>query len=284
MIVTRREFGTRWLACTLATAAVLAPVGCASDPGPSPEAQQTASAGRLLPATSPDGHRLREVPASEAPTVRLQVREDPASGWNLHVITERFRFAPERTGQQARPQEGHAHLYLDGEKIARLYGPWYHLAPSAVPHGEHTLTVSLTANDHTAWAVNGEPIQATATITGTGEAGHDYAKGDAHTAGPEASPTPSPEPTASPEVSFTVTITGDTVSPTLQRVNVQRGQVVRLEVRSDRENTIHIHGYDLERPVKPDQPAVFVFTADQTGLFEVEAHHPTVQLLQLLVR
>lgn len=278
MILTRRKFRTRWLACTVATAAVLASAGCASDPGPSPEAQQTASAGRLLSATSPDGHRLREVPASEAPTVRLQVQKDSKSGWNLHVITERFRFAPERAGQQARPQEGHAHLYLDGAKIARLYGPWYHLDLFTVPHGEHTLTVSLTANDHTAWAVNGKTIQATASVTGTGETGHHRAEGDAHPASPEA------PPTTNPDVSFTVTITGDTVSPTLQRVDVQRGQVVRLEVRSDRENTIHIHGYDLQQPVKPNQPAIFVFTADQTGLFEVEAHNPALQLLQLLVR
>lgn len=210
-----------------------------------------------------------------AAAVRLQVQKDSKSGWNLHVITERFRFAPERAGQQARPQEGHAHLYLDGTKIARLYGPWYHLAPSAVPRGEHTLTVSLTANDHTAWAVNGKPIQATA---GTGETGHHRAEGHPHPASPEA------PPTTNPDVSFTVTITGDTVSPTLQRVDVQRGQVVRLEVRSDRENSIHIHGYDLQQPVKPNQPAIFVFTADQTGLFEVEAHHPALQLLQLLVR
>lgn len=133
-------------AALLATTVVV--VGCAdsSDEEPTAAEQQARSAGKLIEARSPDGHQLREIPAEEAPTIRLAVTDDSASGWNVHVVTEGFRFTPENTGGEARGGEGHAHLYVDGKKIARLYGPWYHLSPSAVPEGEHTLTVSVNAD------------------------------------------------------------------------------------------------------------------------------------------
>lgn len=59
------------------------------------------------------------------------------------------------------PGEGHAHLYVDGQKIARLYGKWYHI--EELSPGQHEITVTLNANDHREYAVNGENIS-TSTI------------------------------------------------------------------------------------------------------------------------
>ena len=59
--------------------------------------------------------------------------------------------------------EGHAHVYVDGEKAARIYGPWFHLG--ALPPGEVTLGVTLNANDHSLLAVSGRPLKAEKTIT-----------------------------------------------------------------------------------------------------------------------
>lgn len=122
-------------------------------------------AGRLIEATAPDGHALREVREGTAPAVRLEATRDAESGWNLHLVTEAYRFVPERAGQQARGGEGHAHLYLDDERIARVYGPWFHVPADAVPDGPHELSV-ITAHDHTAWATEGRPVQDTAEVTG----------------------------------------------------------------------------------------------------------------------
>ncbi len=99
------------------------------------------------------------VPAGEAiPSVRVEVELDHEAGWNVHMITNDFAFAPEHNGQAHIPGEGHAHIYVDGEKIARVYGEWHHI--KELPAGNHYLSVVLTTNDHQLYAVEGKPIQA----------------------------------------------------------------------------------------------------------------------------
>lgn len=153
-------------------------------PGTSHE-QATGSVGTLLDAQDPGGHRLREIPAEGAPQVQLTARPDSEDGWNLQLTVKNFRFTPDSTGGAALPGAGHAHLELDGRKLARLYGPWFHLPASQVPEGAHTLTVRLYADDHTAWAVAGKTIEGTLQLTAAapGQPG-----GHSHT---PPSPTPS---------------------------------------------------------------------------------------------
>jgi hypothetical protein len=100
--------------------------------------------------------------ALPTPTVSLEVFKDSESGWNLHVETTNFRFAPELAGRPHMPGEGHAHLYIDGRKAARIYGPWHHIGP--LPPGRHELLVTLNANTHGAYTAGGAPIEARATI------------------------------------------------------------------------------------------------------------------------
>ncbi|MER5417612.1 hypothetical protein [Streptomyces virginiae] len=147
-------------AMTAAMVFVLSAGGCSTN------SENNRSVGQVLNANSPDGHPLRQIQAEAAPTLTLKLSKDSGSGWNLHLITEDFVFAPEKTGSPAQAGEGHAHLYLDGKKVARVYGPWFHLPAETVSEGKHTLSVSLSANDHTVWAVNKKAITAEIDITG----------------------------------------------------------------------------------------------------------------------
>lgn len=106
-------------------------------------------------------HEPLAVDADAAPAVSLSVRPDPASGWNLHLVTDNFRFAPESAGGAHVPGEGHAHLYVNGGKVARLYAGWAHL--DELPPGA-TITVTLNANDHRVYQVDGSPVQAAVTL------------------------------------------------------------------------------------------------------------------------
>jgi hypothetical protein len=99
---------------------------------------------------------------SEKPSVSLQVTRDVIGGWNLHLTVMNFRFAPEHVNGRPVQGEGHAHLYVDGKKVARLYGPWFHLGD--LPLGRHSLQVTLNANNHAGLVLNGEPIAATEEI------------------------------------------------------------------------------------------------------------------------
>ncbi|WP_394298631.1 hypothetical protein [Streptomyces lavendulae] len=241
--------------------------------------QASGSTGTLLDAQDGDGHRLREVPAQGAPEVGLTVRPDSEDGWNLRLALTAFRFTPDSTGGAALPGAGHAHLELDGHKLARVYGPWFHLPAAQVPEGAHTLTVRLYADDHTAWAVAGKPVEASVPLTAgpPGQAPHSHSA---------PAPTGPATPSGAPRADRTVTLAvrDGKVVPTTGRTEVKRGERVALRVTSDRADTLHVHGYDKELALPAGQEATLILTADRTGLFEVETHTSGLVLTQLLVR
>lgn len=235
-------------------------------PGTS-HAEDTGSNGRLLKADDGDGHRLRQVGAHGAPEVDLAVRPDSEDGWNVHLTVRNFRFTPDSVGGGALAGRGHARLFLDGHPLARVYGAWFHLPASLLREaggGTH-LTAGLYADDHTAWAVGSTPVRAAATL------------GDAGSASPAS---PAPDDTTTVDIA----IEGGEVTPAPGRTEVHKGRTVRLRVRSDRDDVLHVHGYDKEARLPAGRTATVTFTADRTGLFEVETHESDLLLTQLVVR
>lgn len=67
-------------------------------------------------------------------------------------------------------------------------------------------------------------------------------------------------------------------------VAVENGETIRLLVQSDVADEVHVHGYDLSRPVGPGQPAPIRFKANIEGVFEVELEERAVPIAQLEVR
>ncbi|MFE5718518.1 cupredoxin domain-containing protein [Streptomyces erythrochromogenes] len=289
---TARTGGATRTAALLALALLLAggaATGCGGratthhKPGTSHE-QASGSVGTLLATADAAGHKLREVPAEGAPEVRLALRPDSEDGWNLQLGVKNFRFTPDSTGGAALPGAGHAHLELDGRKIARLYGPWFHLPAAQVPEGAHTLTVRLYADDHTAWAVSGKPVEGAAQLTAPApgaSGGHSH--GEAPSQPPRSPQSPAPGQEQA-DRTVTITVRDGKVSPAPARTELRRGERVALRVTSDRADTLHVHGYDKELALPAGQEATLVLTADRTGLFEVETHESSLVLTQLLVR
>jgi copper(I)-binding protein len=119
-------------------------------------------------------HAMLDLPAdASAPVLSLTAEPDAVGGWNLHLTAENFRFAPENVNSAHQAGQGHAHLYVDGKKVARLYGPWYHLGKLAP--GEHELKITLNANDHRPLAVDGVPLTAAVTVV-AGAMEHQHAE------------------------------------------------------------------------------------------------------------
>lgn len=58
----------------------------------------------------------------------------------------------------------------------------------------------------------------------------------------------------------------------IARIEVKKGDLVRMVIESDTRDQIHVHGYDIERETGPQRPARFSFRADVEGVFEVESH------------
>ena len=94
----------------------------------------------------------------KAPKLEISVSADPASGWNLHIRTENFRFAPENASMAHVQGEGHAHVYVNGAKSARQYGAWLHIPE--LPQGTNVISVTLNSNDHRQLSVGESPLQA----------------------------------------------------------------------------------------------------------------------------
>ncbi|MEM6386748.1 MAG: hypothetical protein AAF718_10985 [Pseudomonadota bacterium] len=105
------------------------------------------------------GEALIIEPGETAPTLAIDITPDTAGGWNLHMQTTNFSFTGERSGKAHVTGEGHAHIYVNGEKVARAYGPWFHL--DALPDGAVEVEVTLNSNDHRALMVGDVPLSAT---------------------------------------------------------------------------------------------------------------------------
>ena len=107
-----------------------------------------------------DHDRLQEV-EGDVPTLMLNLKAEGNCTFNLHMTVQNFRLAPENVNGPHLSGEGHAHLYADGVKLARVYSEWFHFT---APKGSKSIEVTLNSNDHATLVAGGEPITATADL------------------------------------------------------------------------------------------------------------------------
>jgi len=111
---------------------------------------------------------------------------------------------------------------------------------------------------------------------------------DATTPGTPGSPqSPTPDGQPSPRRDMVVveaTISGGAVQTDGDRVEVGLGETVRLVVLSDANDELHVHGYELKRPVAAGKELTLEFVADIPGVFEVELEQAGLPLFELRVR
>lgn len=107
-------------------------------------------------------HGMLEIPSVGAPQIEMDVVKDPTGGWSIALRTANFTFTPGAVNKENTPNTGHAHLYVGDQKMARLYGPYFHM-PDLAP-GQHEIRVVLSSNDHSFYAIDGTPIEARAIV------------------------------------------------------------------------------------------------------------------------
>lgn len=90
------------------------------------------------------------------PGLALDVQPD-GDGWALRVKADGFTFNEELADGPHMPGVGHAHLYLDGLKLQRLYRRDAHIG--ALLPGRYQLRVTLSTNDHKAYVLGDQPIE-----------------------------------------------------------------------------------------------------------------------------
>jgi hypothetical protein len=63
----------------------------------------------------------------------------------------------------------------------------------------------------------------------------------------------------------------------------EQGDEIRFSVKSDIDEEIHVHGYDVSKPIKAGSQVTLKFPADITGIFEVELENSAVPIAELQV-
>jgi hypothetical protein len=119
-------------------------------------------AGSSAVATADMGHETTH-PATKGMSVKARVVVDKMKGYNLFVTTKAFRWAPERVNTMHRPGEGHAHVYVDGVKLTRIYSGAFYLGE--LKPGRRVVKVTLNGNDHGDYVRGGKVVASTVTVT-----------------------------------------------------------------------------------------------------------------------
>lgn len=208
---------------------------------------------------------MYEVPAGvPTPSIDLVAHEDTVGGWNLNITTQNFRFAPEHAGDENTPGEGHAHLYVDGTKVARVYGNWFHLG--ALSEGGHTLEATLNTNDHASYALSGETIAASVEVTQHPKEESTMMEATGETK------------------SFSVEIAEGAITSGETTLTVEQGDTVMLHIVADEEEEFHVHGYDASVDLKPGEAAELTFVAGASGRFPFELEKRKAELGALEVQ
>lgn len=93
----------------------------------------------------------------------------------------------------------------------------------------------------------------------------------------------------------TETLTGDTSLQTYHlvvadgevqtpgRITIDLGSVVQLHIHSDVSDEIHVHGYDILRPIEPGGEVEINFVANLPGVWETEMEDSGLVLIELVV-
>ncbi len=139
------------------------------------------SAAKSEAADDHHGAKAPEPVALQAPaSVTISAEPDADGGVDVQIVTEGFHFAPELVDQAHTPGAGHAHIYVDGVKLGRVFENEYHIEQLAP--GEHDIRVSLNTNDHSELTYAGKKIESTVTVSvpdvgqagGTDHGGHSH--------------------------------------------------------------------------------------------------------------
>lgn len=128
-------------------------------------------------------------------------------------------------------------------------------------------------------------------IDGTGRGGDDSSvrettppasttrKETVHSLPDEEKPAPEKKDPAIP----TIVVRGGEPVGGVAELSFDAGEVVRFKVTSDIADELHLHGYDISKPVAAGGSATFEFPADIEGIFELELEERAVPLAELQV-
>ena len=97
---------------------------------------------------------------SPSPTITLARDPDvTAAGFEVEIAVENFEFVVVDDMAAHVDGQGHAHIYLNGVKLGRLYEERFEVG--GLSAGEYELTIALNSNDHRPYVSDNAPVAIT---------------------------------------------------------------------------------------------------------------------------
>ncbi|WDE03361.1 hypothetical protein SG34_018395 [Thalassomonas viridans] len=112
-------------------------------------------------------HEPVAIPANlPVPKLEVALYKDEKSGFNLHIELADFELeAPEFASEKPLGYvQGHAHLFINGQKIQRVYGQYLHLPGTLFKPGINQVMVTLNNHDHKIWSRDKKQVVASVFI------------------------------------------------------------------------------------------------------------------------
>lgn len=102
-------------------------------------------------------HSMQVVPTNKIPKIELLITRDPMDGINVHLNLDNYTLnAPSADNtnlEYAKDDilQGHAHVFINGNKYLRTYATDFHIPASALKQGVNQIAVSLNSHKHQNW-------------------------------------------------------------------------------------------------------------------------------------
>ena len=216
-----------------------------------------------MPGMEHDHSELLVVSDETAPTIRFTMNPDLSGGWYVAIETANFAFAPELADHDHVDGLGHAHIYVDGDKISRVYAPAFYLGP--LHEGVRVVDVTLNSNDHRVYAAESGAIATARFVVLAPPMGEAF---------PPVTET------------FEAAIMDGALVGADETIRVNVGDGVAIRWTADEAAALHLHGYDIEAEVSPEAALTMLFEANIPGRFPIERHgaaeEATVMYIEVL--
>lgn len=104
-----------------------------------------------------EGLEISKMKDAKIPEIDGWIKQDQTGSWMVKIITNNFAFKPEKLGlEEQQINEGHAHLYINGDKKNRIYGHYHDLG--TLKPGIYDVMVTLNTHNHKVLFYQGKEV------------------------------------------------------------------------------------------------------------------------------
>lgn len=110
-------------------------------------------------------HKSLDIGDKPVPKIQLEVFRDAMDGVNVSVKVQNYLLnAPDTAIAESDVLQGHAHVFVNGNKKQRLYGENIHIPNNWLGTGVNQIAISLNSHEHENWVKDNNNIVASVFI------------------------------------------------------------------------------------------------------------------------